>query len=85
MAQVHFPAQHLAKTNHPCSVYAYLIALMAATCSKGGEGIQGSSQSGSRHHGKGLLIPVCCPELPVSQEAEVEMFMDCLFFMLCHV
>lgn len=38
----------------------------------------------SKHHGKRLLILVHIPQLLVSQEAEVEMFMDC-FFMLYHV
>lgn len=85
MDEAQFPAQHFAKTKSPYSACASLIALMAATCSKGAGKSKGSSQAGTKHHGKRLLIRVCCPELPVSQEAEVEMFMDCFFFMLCHV
>lgn len=85
MDQAQFLAQNFAQADTPCSVCAYLIVLMAATSSKGGGESMGSSQSGSRHHGKRLLIRVCCPELPVSQEAEVEMFMDCFFVTLYHV
>lgn len=84
MDQAQFPPQDLAKTNTSCSACAYFI-LMAATCPKGDGERKGNSQFGSKHPGKRLLICVHCPELPVSQEAEVEMFMDCFFFTLYHV
>lgn len=85
MDQAQLPAQHLAKTNTPCSTCAYPISLVAAISSKRGGESKGSSQYGSKHRGKRLLIFVYCPELPVSQEAKVEMFMDCFFFMLYHI